>query len=120
MHEFTPYIAQYHTGRGNFTFDTAQGRQFTQGLNDLAKRFNLTFDAFGKEIIGGAAQGKLTLGDYANSALPPAPVTVTTGEEAEAYRLLSGTIKAAFGSYQRRRQGRGYHHRPRNDDWKHW
>ena len=46
MHEFTPYIAQYHTGRGNFTFDTAQGRQFTQGLNDLAKRFNLS-DQFG-------------------------------------------------------------------------
>ena len=46
MHELMPHIAQYHTGRGNFTFDTVQGRQFTEGLNDLAKRFNLS-DQFG-------------------------------------------------------------------------
>ncbi|TBU27897.1 Metallo-dependent phosphatase-like protein [Dichomitus squalens] len=37
---------EYHTGRGNFTFDTLQGKLFTQGLNNLAKRFNLS-DEFG-------------------------------------------------------------------------
>ena len=33
---------QYHTGRGNFTFDTLKGKSFTQGLNELAKAFNLS------------------------------------------------------------------------------
>ncbi|KAH6916052.1 Gly-X carboxypeptidase [Coprinopsis sp. MPI-PUGE-AT-0042] len=67
----------------------------------LAKDFNLTFDAFGQEIIGGKGLGKLTLGDYARSFLPPAPITPTTGEEAEAYRVLSGSIKAAFAIYSK-------------------
>ena len=34
--------SQYHTGRGNWTFDTLQGSLFTHGLNDLAKRFDLS------------------------------------------------------------------------------
>ena len=33
---------QYHTGRGNFTFDTPEGILFTLGLNELAKSFNLS------------------------------------------------------------------------------
>ena len=33
---------QYHTGRGNFTFDTLKGKLFTQGLNELSKAFNLS------------------------------------------------------------------------------
>ncbi|KAM5534183.1 hypothetical protein V8D89_008982 [Ganoderma adspersum] len=33
---------EYHTGRGNFSFDTLKGKSFTQGLNELAKTFNLS------------------------------------------------------------------------------
>ena len=33
---------QYHTGRGNFTFDTLKGKLFTWGLEQLAKQFNLS------------------------------------------------------------------------------
>jgi Gly-Xaa carboxypeptidase len=73
----------------------------TELFKDLAKKFNLTFNAFGQEIVGGNGLGKLTLGDYAQTALPPAPITPTTGEEAEAYRVLSGSIKAAFAAYTR-------------------
>ncbi|KAI0369047.1 hypothetical protein BV20DRAFT_424119 [Pilatotrama ljubarskyi] len=32
---------EYHTRRSNFSFDTLQGRLITQGLNELAKRFDL-------------------------------------------------------------------------------
>ena len=42
----TPELPQYHTTRSNFTFDTLQGKEFTVGLNELAKRFNLS-DEFG-------------------------------------------------------------------------
>ncbi|KAI0310758.1 Metallo-dependent phosphatase-like protein [Amylostereum chailletii] len=33
---------EYHTGRSNFTFDTWPGKLITQGLNQLAKRFDLS------------------------------------------------------------------------------
>ncbi|PIL33613.1 hypothetical protein GSI_04236 [Ganoderma sinense ZZ0214-1] len=33
---------EYHTGRGNFSFDTLKGKFFTWGLNELAKAFNLS------------------------------------------------------------------------------
>ncbi|KAJ7685395.1 Metallo-dependent phosphatase-like protein [Mycena polygramma] len=34
---------EYHTGRGNFSFDTAWGRSITKGLEQLAKTFDLSF-----------------------------------------------------------------------------
>ncbi|KAF8211957.1 Metallo-dependent phosphatase-like protein [Mycena galopus ATCC 62051] len=34
---------EYHTGRGNFSFDTAWGRSITKGLENLAKKFDLSF-----------------------------------------------------------------------------
>jgi hypothetical protein len=33
---------QYHTRRGNFSFDTTQGRSITKGLEQLAKEFDLS------------------------------------------------------------------------------
>ncbi|KAI1791129.1 Metallo-dependent phosphatase-like protein [Ganoderma leucocontextum] len=33
---------EYHTNRGNFTFDTLKGKFFTWGLNQLAETFNLS------------------------------------------------------------------------------
>ncbi|KAJ7510105.1 Metallo-dependent phosphatase-like protein [Mycena galericulata] len=34
---------EYHTGRGNFSFDTTWGRSITKGLEQLAKTFDLSF-----------------------------------------------------------------------------
>ncbi|KAI0629441.1 Metallo-dependent phosphatase-like protein [Trametes polyzona] len=49
---------EYHTRRSNFSFDTFQGEQITRGLNELAKRFNLS------ELFGIAPQ------DYTISQAP--------------------------------------------------
>ncbi|KAJ6597105.1 Metallo-dependent phosphatase-like protein [Mycena vulgaris] len=35
---------EYHTGRGNFSFDTPWGRSITKGLEKLAKTFDLSFE----------------------------------------------------------------------------
>ncbi|KAJ6537409.1 Metallo-dependent phosphatase-like protein [Mycena vulgaris] len=34
---------EYHTGRGNFSFDTTRGRSITKGLEQVAKKFDLSF-----------------------------------------------------------------------------
>ncbi|KAI0821280.1 Metallo-dependent phosphatase-like protein [Irpex lacteus] len=34
---------EYHTGRGNFSFDTASGKSITKGLEQLAKKYDLDF-----------------------------------------------------------------------------
>ena len=34
---------EYHTGRSNFTFDTRSGKSITQGLEQLAKKYDLDF-----------------------------------------------------------------------------
>ncbi|KAJ7503528.1 carboxypeptidase S [Mycena galericulata] len=69
-------------------------------LQPLAARFNLSYTAFGVEVAdsdsasaGGPASGALTLSDM--YALDPAPVTPT---DAAPYRLLAGSIKAAYES----------------------
>ncbi|KAJ7634954.1 Metallo-dependent phosphatase-like protein [Roridomyces roridus] len=35
---------EFHTGKGNFSFDTAWGKGITKGLEDLSKAFDLTFE----------------------------------------------------------------------------
>jgi Gly-Xaa carboxypeptidase len=72
----------------------------TDVLKHLAKEFNLTFTAFGSEISPKAAPtaGKLTLTDAWGTALEPAPVTPT--EDSAPWRLLSGTIKAAYNAHR--------------------
>ncbi|KAI0767149.1 Metallo-dependent phosphatase-like protein [Fomes fomentarius] len=49
---------EYHTGRGNFTFDTLHGRSITRGLNELAEKFDLS------QLFGTAPQ------DYTISQVP--------------------------------------------------
>ena len=34
---------QFHTKRNNFDFDTVQGLAITAGLNNLAKKYDLSF-----------------------------------------------------------------------------
>jgi Gly-Xaa carboxypeptidase len=68
----------------------------TELLESLAREFNLTYEAFGRRLSeeGIPSSGTLTLSDE-HSGLEPAPIT-PAGEGAEAYRLLSGTIKATY------------------------
>ena len=41
--EATTSLSQFHSGRANFTFDTLAGRLITAGLEQLSKRFDLSF-----------------------------------------------------------------------------
>lgn len=70
-------------------------------LKPLADKFNLTYNAFGSRISeeGASASGSLTLSGAFAGGLEPAPVT-PTGKDAAPYRLLSGTIKAAYNSHR--------------------
>ncbi|KAH9167374.1 hypothetical protein EDB89DRAFT_1910059 [Lactarius sanguifluus] len=65
----------------------------------LAKEFNLTFTAFGSDITpkGASTAGKFTLTDAWGTSLEPASVTPT--EDSAPWRLLSGTIKAAYNAH---------------------
>ncbi|KAH8116276.1 carboxypeptidase S [Phellopilus nigrolimitatus] len=68
----------------------------TKLLAKLAKKFNLTYDAFGQNLHTGSS-GSLTLTDAFGTALEPAPITPT--DEAP-YKLLSGTIRATYNSHR--------------------
>ncbi|KAJ6577574.1 hypothetical protein B0H19DRAFT_1252905 [Mycena capillaripes] len=67
-------------------------------LQPLAQRFNLTFDAFDDQVSepGATASGNLRLTDM--SALEPAPVTPTSGDNSAPYQLLSGSIRATYNT----------------------
>ena len=73
----------------------------TELLEDLANRFNLSFNAFGKDVTtgSGAKYGSLVLSDAWGTALEPAPIA-PTDPDAAPYRLLSGTIKATYNSHR--------------------
>lgn len=61
-------------------------------MGPVAKSYNLSVDAFGKQI--GDAQysyGQVTLGDAFGTGLEPAPITPSSGNIP--YDLLSGTIR---------------------------
>lgn len=70
-------------------------------LESLANDFNLSYMAFGSQISNGDAPsyGTLTLSTAFGDGLEPAPVT-PSGEDAVPFRLLSGTIKAAYNSHR--------------------
>ncbi|TRM68974.1 carboxypeptidase S [Schizophyllum amplum] len=70
-----------------------------QRLTALAESFNLTYTAFGKHISSTDAPsaGSLTLSAAFTEPLEPAPVT-PTDLESHPWRMLSGTIKAAFNA----------------------
>lgn len=70
-------------------------------LESIANDFNLSYMAFGNHISNGNAPsyGTLTLSTAFGDGLEPAPVT-PSGEDAVPFRLLSGTIKAAYNSHR--------------------
>ena len=61
-------------------------------LTKLAKDFDLSYNAFGQNLVSGSS-GSLVLTDAWGTALEPAPVSPT--DEAP-YKLLSGTIRATY------------------------
>ncbi|KAK1232132.1 hypothetical protein PQX77_004733 [Marasmius sp. AFHP31] len=71
-------------------------------LRDLAERFNLTFTAFGETLTDPKrpSSGKLTLTDAFDNSLEPAPKTPVSGDNAVAYGILSGTIKATYNAHR--------------------
>ncbi|KAF5375364.1 hypothetical protein D9615_008006 [Tricholomella constricta] len=75
----------------------------SQLLENLAREFNLTYNAFGTRLStqadGAPSSGTLTLSDAFHTALEPAPVT-PTDKHAAPYQLLSGTIKATYNSHR--------------------
>jgi len=68
-------------------------------LRSFAKKYNLTYTAFGESISGAIepSSGSLTLSDIFQDALEPAPITST---KAVPYQLLSGSIKATYNMYR--------------------
>ncbi|KIY66589.1 carboxypeptidase S [Cylindrobasidium torrendii FP15055 ss-10] len=73
----------------------------TTTLAPVAASFSLNFTAFGDVIASVPnAKGTLDLSPAFSHSLEPAPRTPTAGEDADAYRLLSGTIKAAFNAHR--------------------
>lgn len=70
-------------------------------LKHLAKKFNLTYSAFGTQVSeeGVPASGTLTLSAAFQAGLEPAPIT-PTGTDAAPYQLLSGTIKATYNAHR--------------------
>ncbi|KAI9440732.1 hypothetical protein H4582DRAFT_2074519 [Lactarius indigo] len=80
---------------------TAVQQHDTNILKHLANDFNLSFTAFGLDVTpkGTHTAGRLTLEEAWESGLKPAPVT-PTDEDSAPWRLLSGTIKAAYNAHR--------------------
>ena len=64
---------------------------------ELAEKFGLRYQAFGKSISTQGKNGLLMLEDAFGTSLEPAPVTPTTAES-EPFILLSGSIKSSYAS----------------------
>ncbi|PIL24992.1 hypothetical protein GSI_12879 [Ganoderma sinense ZZ0214-1] len=63
----------------------------------VARRFNLSVDAFGEQLnVDGGGGGHVRMTDAFGTALEPSPVT-PTGKE-DPYHVLAGTIKATLES----------------------
>lgn len=77
-------------------------RHDTDVLEDVAHEFNLTYEAFGAKVstANGPSKGSLVLSDAFGTALEPAPITPVSGEGAGPFKLLSGTIKAAYNAHR--------------------
>ena len=75
-------------------------KRATKLLHKQAEKFNLTYTAFEETIINDdePKYGSLTISDAWGLSLEPAPISPTTGEDAAPYKLLSGTIKAAYNT----------------------
>lgn len=76
-------------------------RELQQHIADtilpIAKKYDLTVDAFGTSVEAGSGKGgRVALSDAWGTALEPSPVT-PTGKD-DPYQILAGTIKATIES----------------------
>ena len=72
-------------------------------LRPLAREHNLSYTAFDVNMDGDLMapdRGTVTLSTAFENGLEPAPITPTGGDAAGPYRLLSGSIKAAYNSHR--------------------
>lgn len=69
----------------------------TDLLKHLARRFNLTYTAFGEHLSPADAPAHGTLSLRAPYMLEPAPITPT---DAAPYVLFAGTIKATYAAHR--------------------
>ena len=71
-------------------------------MEKLAHGFNLSYTSFGKQISGAnaPAYGSLTLSDAWGASLEPAPITPSSGDDAEPFKLLAGTIKTVYRTHR--------------------
>ena len=67
-------------------------------MEKLAHSFNLSYTSFGKQIsdANAPAYGSLTLSDAWGASLEPAPITPSSGDNAEPFKLMAGTIKTVY------------------------
>ncbi|QRV91200.1 Gly-Xaa carboxypeptidase [Ceratobasidium sp. AG-Ba] len=73
-------------------------KAITAKLLPLAQKYNLTLNSFASDRnITAGTFGTLVLSDSWGTAREPAPVTPSEGDEAAAYRLLSGVIRMTRG-----------------------
>lgn len=63
----------------------------------VVEKFNLSFTAWGADIVASSSGYGLTIGNAFHEPLEPAPITPTG---ALPYKLLSGTIKAAYNTHR--------------------
>lgn len=60
----------------------------------------MTYTAFGETVRKGSEVVKLNVDDAFHDPLEPAPVSPKAGDEAEGYKLLSGTIKSTYNVHR--------------------
>lgn len=73
-----------------------------QLLKSVAREYNLSYTAFDVDMdvdMTPTARGTVTLSTAFESGFETAPITPTDGD-AVPYRLLSGSIKAAYNSHR--------------------
>ncbi|RPD64385.1 carboxypeptidase S [Lentinus tigrinus ALCF2SS1-7] len=72
-------------------------KHMTDTILPIAKKYDLSVDAFGVSVSAGSGQGgRVALSDAWGTALEPSPVT-PTGKD-DPYQILAGTIKATIES----------------------
>ncbi|KAH8834869.1 carboxypeptidase S [Flagelloscypha sp. PMI_526] len=77
----------------------------TDRLKSLAHRYNLTFSAFGRDIVSSeVSSGALVLAEAFGNPLEPAPRTPITTSDAP-WQLLSGTIRSVYGKVRGLEEG---------------
>jgi Gly-Xaa carboxypeptidase len=72
----------------------------TDVFKSVVEKFNMTYTAFGETVRKGSEVVKMNVDDAFHDPLEPAPVSPTAGDEAEAYKLLSGTIKSTYSVHR--------------------